>query len=79
MRSRPPTQCALPTLCTPPLTLTVRTVCGAGKENRHAWGTEIAMRSKLEDVYAETRRVPIVSLVVQGGPGTLSQVMKGHQ
>lgn len=36
-----------------------------------AWGHEIAMRSQLERVYATSKGVPVVVLIVQGGPGTL--------
>ena len=43
--------------------------------NRHsswakAWGTEINLRVAFESFYLERKSVPMVLLVVQGGPGT---------
>ena len=46
----------------------------SGAENGAAWGTEIALRSELEATISNTKGVPIVQLVVQGGPGTLATV-----
>ena len=45
-----------------------------GKVGGPAWGSEIALRSSLEATIANTKNVPIVQLVVQGGPGTLATV-----
>ena len=39
-----------------------------------AWGHEIHMRSQLERVYAQAKGVPVVLLVVQGGPQTLAMM-----
>jgi hypothetical protein len=46
----------------------------SGVAGKHAWGTEIPFRSALEDYLAEVKRVPLVQLVVQGGPGTMRTV-----
>ena len=43
----------------------------SGEEGGRAFGSEIDARVALEDYLAETKRVPLVQLVVQGGPGTL--------
>jgi len=45
-----------------------------GRTGGPAWGSEIALRSNLEATIANTKNVPIVQLVVQGGPGTLATV-----
>ena len=45
-----------------------------GKEGRAAWGSEINLRAGVEAMVANTKNVPIVQLVVQGGPGTLATV-----
>ena len=45
-----------------------------GKAAGAAWGGEIGLRSAIEAAYSESRHVPIVLLVVQGGPGTLATV-----
>ena len=39
-----------------------------------AWGHEIEMRSRLERLYASSKGVPLVLLVVQGGPNTLDMM-----
>ena len=39
-----------------------------------AWGHEIGMRSQLERVYAQAKGVPVVLLVVQGGPNTVDMM-----
>ena len=39
-----------------------------------SWGSEIALRFAIEKQYCESRGVPRVMLVVQGGPGTLRSV-----
>ena len=49
--------------------------------NRHsswakAWGTEINLRVAFESFYLERKSVPMVLLVVQGGPGTLATVLE---
>jgi len=46
----------------------------SGREGRDAWGTEIAARSRIEDHLSGTKRVPLVQVVVQGGPGTMRSV-----
>lgn len=38
------------------------------------WGGEIELRASLEKLYCERRRVPRVTVVVNGGPGTLTTV-----
>jgi len=45
-----------------------------GKRGRQAWGSEIQMRSALEAAISKAKGIPIVQLVVQGGPGTLATV-----
>ena len=45
-----------------------------GTEGAAAWGSEIDLRTKLEATISNTKGVPIVQLVVQGGPGTLATV-----
>lgn len=45
-----------------------------GKEGGAAWGAEIIFRAELESHLAQKKRVPIVQLVVQGGPGTVATV-----
>ena len=45
-----------------------------GKEGRAAWGSEIQLRSALESAVSKAKNIPIVQLVVQGGPGTLRTV-----
>ena len=47
----------------------------AGKENRKAWGSEIIVRAELEKFMTISKAVPLVLLVVQGGPGTLATVL----
>lgn len=47
----------------------------SGKAAPEAWGGEIALRSNLEVAYARLKSVPLVLLVVQGGPGTLNTVL----
>lgn len=39
------------------------------------WGSEIELRSRLERTYATAKGVPVVLLVVQGGPGTLDMML----
>ena len=39
------------------------------------WGSEIALRSRLERTFATSKGVPVVLLVVQGGRGTLDMMM----
>jgi len=43
-------------------------------QRRDAWGDEINMRVAFEAFYLERKSVPMVLLVVQGGPGTISTV-----
>lgn len=43
-------------------------------QRRAAWGDEINMRVAFEAFYLERKSVPMVLLVVQGGPGTISTV-----
>lgn len=45
-----------------------------GKEGGAAWGSEISLRAKIEATVSNSKNVPIVQLVVQGGPGTLATV-----
>jgi transient receptor potential cation channel subfamily M protein 2 len=45
-----------------------------GKEGGAAWGSEISLRAEFEATISNTKNVPIVQLVVQGGPGTLQTV-----
>ena len=45
-----------------------------GTVGRDAWGSEITVRTRLEIAAAATKGTPIVQLVVQGGPGTLTTV-----
>ena len=45
-----------------------------GKVGRQAWGSEIQLRSALEAAISKAKGIPIVQLVVQGGPGTLQTV-----
>ena len=40
-----------------------------------AWGSEIGLRSSLESHISVAKSVPVVLLVVQGGPGTLATVL----
>uniref|UniRef100_A0A7S3AMF8 TRPM SLOG domain-containing protein n=1 Tax=Haptolina ericina TaxID=156174 RepID=A0A7S3AMF8_9EUKA len=53
-----------------------------GKEGFKAWGSEIDARIGLEGYLADSMRIPLVQLVVQGGPGTLKTMaaiaLKGH-
>ena len=46
----------------------------SGKEAPAAWGAEISFRANFESTYARLKGVPLVLLVVQGGPGTLATV-----
>ena len=46
----------------------------SGEKNEAAWGSEIAFRAQLEATISHTKGVPIVQLVVQGGPGSLATV-----
>ena len=43
--------------------------------NAATWGGEIALRARLERTYATQKGVPVVLLVVQGGPGTLDMML----
>ena len=43
-------------------------------EGSNAWGHEIDTRSRLENCYATAKGVPVVLLVVQGGPNTLDMM-----
>jgi len=45
-----------------------------GKEGAPAFGGEIKLRAGLEAYIAQSKGVPIVQLVVQGGPGTIATV-----
>lgn len=47
----------------------------SGKVAPEAWGKEISLRSNLEATYTQLKGVPLVLLVVQGGPGTLQTVL----
>ena len=46
-----------------------------GKTAPAAWGAEIGLRTALEATYASQKAVPIVLVVLQGGPGTLGMVL----
>jgi len=46
----------------------------SGTEGGAAFGTEIKLRSDVEATVSNMKNVPIVQLVVQGGPGTLATV-----
>merc|ERR1719424_695727 len=48
----------------------------SGLAGRGAWGTEIKLRSRLENFYVERKGVPRVVLVVNGGPGTMETVLE---
>lgn len=48
--------------------------CREYDEETSAWGHEIGVRSQLERCYATARGVPVVLLVVQGGPNTLDMM-----
>ncbi len=48
----------------------------SGKENSKAWGSEIKVRAAIEKHLTMARAVPMVLLVVQGGPGTLQTVLE---
>ncbi|EOD23701.1 hypothetical protein EMIHUDRAFT_457924 [Emiliania huxleyi CCMP1516] len=48
----------------------------SGKHGVKAWGTEINLRVAFESFYLERKSVPMVLLVVQGGPGTLATVLE---
>ena len=41
---------------------------------RSPFGTEIGLRNELESYFRKTKRTPLVLLVVQGGPGTMTTV-----
>jgi len=41
------------------------------------WGAEIAFRTSLEDYITQQYQIPVVLVVVQGGPGTLKTVEEG--
>ena len=45
-----------------------------GRKGSAAWGSEIEFRSALETTVSRTKNIPIVQLVVQGGPGTLATI-----
>jgi transient receptor potential cation channel subfamily M member 2 len=45
-----------------------------GTKGRKSWGSEIQLRSALEASISKAKGIPIVQLVVQGGPGTLQTV-----
>ena len=47
----------------------------SGREQREAWGSEIVVRAEIEQYMMKSRAVPMVLLVVQGGPGTLATVL----
>ena len=47
----------------------------SGREQRKAWGSEIVVRAEIEQHMMKSRAVPMVLLVVQGGPGTLATVL----
>ena len=49
-----------------------------GKEGCAAWGSEISLRSNLEATVSHRKHVPIVQLVVSGGPGTLKTAHAGE-
>ena len=51
----------------------------AGRERREAWGSEIVVRAEIEQHMMQSRAVPMVLLVVQGGPGTLATVLANAQ
>ncbi len=46
----------------------------SGREGARAWGSEISRRAQLEHFFRESRRTPLVLLVVQGGLGTVQTV-----
>ena len=43
------------------------------------WGSEIGLRSRLERTYATQKGVPVVLLVVQGGPNTVDMMLASAQ
>eukprot|EP00316_Scyphosphaera_apsteinii_P022830 CAMPEP_0119346800 /NCGR_PEP_ID=MMETSP1333-20130426/108193_1 /TAXON_ID=418940 /ORGANISM="Scyphosphaera apsteinii, Strain RCC1455" /LENGTH=1308 /DNA_ID=CAMNT_0007359319 /DNA_START=65 /DNA_END=3991 /DNA_ORIENTATION=+ len=51
----------------------------AGLEGRKAWGSEIEFRARFEHYLMRRQGIPMVLLVVQGGPGTLSTVLHSCQ
>ena len=51
----------------------------SGKQNSKAWGSEIRVRAEIERHMTTSRAVPMVLLVVQGGPGTLATVLATAQ
>tara|TARA_B110001452_G_scaffold72343_2_gene58528 strand:- start:825 stop:2270 length:1446 start_codon:yes stop_codon:yes gene_type:complete len=51
----------------------------SGKEAPAAWGSEIGLRYSFENFYSTQKHVPIVQVVVQGGPGTLDNMLHAAQ
>lgn len=45
-----------------------------GTVGSRAWGSEIHLRAEIVATISSTKNVPVVQLVVQGGPGTLATV-----
>ena len=45
-----------------------------GKSGSEGWGSEISLRTGLEAACAHQKGIPVVQLVVNGGPGTLATV-----
>lgn len=43
-------------------------------QGSNAWGTEIQLRAAIEEYFHVSKNLPIVQLMVQGGPGTISTV-----
>eukprot|EP00966_Prymnesium_polylepis_P022761 523748-Prymnesium_polylepis.3 len=46
-----------------------------GTRGSESWGCEIGFRAALTDYFVRDRHVPVVQLVVRGGPGTLRTVL----
>ena len=55
--------------------------CGLGRDNGisgpKGWGAEIDFRSKLEDEITRMKEIPLVLIIVEGGPGSLRTVLEG--
>ena len=66
-----------PSRSSPPRAVAYQILVDAAREygdDDLAWGHEIALRSQLERTYASAKGVPVVLLVVQGGPNTLDMM-----
>jgi len=51
----------------------------SGKEKSNAWGGEINFRTRFEQTYCRRNKVPMVLVVVAGGPGTLHSIENAAQ